>query len=154
MITVSKYNAHTEPLFKDLTILQIEDIRKVQQLKFYFKYNHSQLPSYFNNNSKTNKTTDYDSFELKMNSNVRCHNTRHKTNLHSEHKKHKFAEKCLRHNIVKTINNTHPLSLILDKIHTLCLECLKNYAKHYFISNYTHTCVIQNGYICNKYENS
>ncbi len=32
----SKYNTHTEPLFKDLKILQIKDILKLQQLKFYF----------------------------------------------------------------------------------------------------------------------
>ncbi len=35
---VIEYNAHTEPLFKDLNIFQIEDILKVQKLKFYFKY--------------------------------------------------------------------------------------------------------------------
>ncbi len=35
----------------------------------------------------------------------------------------------------------------LDKIHTHCLEGFKNYTKHYFISNYAHTCVIQNCYI-------
>ncbi len=57
IITVSKYNAHTEPIFKDLKILQIEYILKVHQLKFYFKYIHNQLPSYYNNNLKTNKST-------------------------------------------------------------------------------------------------
>ncbi len=78
---------------------------KLQQLKFYFKYTHNQLPSYFNNNSKTNKSTNYKSFEIKMSSNVHSHNTHYKSNLDSEQQKHKFAEKCLRRNIVKTINN-------------------------------------------------
>ncbi len=60
---------------------------KLQQLKFYFKYTHNQLPSYFNNNSKTNKSTNYKSFEIKMSSNVHSHNTHYKSNLHSENKK-------------------------------------------------------------------
>ncbi len=60
---------------------------KLQQLKFYLKYTHNQLPSYFNNNSKTNNSTKYESFGIKMNSNVHSHNTRHKSNLHSEHTK-------------------------------------------------------------------
>ena len=33
-ITRSKYNAHTEPIFKELNLLKIEDIYKIQHLKF------------------------------------------------------------------------------------------------------------------------
>ena len=35
IITNSKYNAHTEPLFKDLYLLKIKDIFDVQCMKFY-----------------------------------------------------------------------------------------------------------------------
>ncbi len=35
---VSKYNAHTEPLFKLNELLKLEDILKLQELKFYYKY--------------------------------------------------------------------------------------------------------------------
>ena len=33
-----KYNAHTEPIFKELDSLKIEDIYKIQHLKFFYKY--------------------------------------------------------------------------------------------------------------------
>ena len=46
-ITCSKYNSHTEPLLKALDILKIEDTLKLNTLKFYYKYTHGTLPSYF-----------------------------------------------------------------------------------------------------------
>ena len=46
-ITSSKYNAHTEPLFLKLKLLKIEDIYKLSMLKFYYKYQHELLPSFF-----------------------------------------------------------------------------------------------------------
>ncbi len=33
----SKYNAHTEPIFKKLKLLKNEDILKLQELKLYYK---------------------------------------------------------------------------------------------------------------------
>ena len=39
IITSSRYNSHTEPLFKQLNMLKLEDLLKLQQLKFYFKFN-------------------------------------------------------------------------------------------------------------------
>ena len=47
LITNSKYNAHTEPIFKTLKILQLPDIFKLRCLKLYFKLKHNQLPLYF-----------------------------------------------------------------------------------------------------------
>ena len=32
IITCSKYNAHSEPLLKELKLLKLEDIRKLQEL--------------------------------------------------------------------------------------------------------------------------
>ena len=47
-MTNSKYNAHTDPLFKSLNFLNIDDLIKVYTLKFYFKLIHNDLPPYFN----------------------------------------------------------------------------------------------------------
>ena len=47
-ITNSKYNAHTEPLFKKLDLLKICDLYKVKAIKLYFKYQNNFLLSYFN----------------------------------------------------------------------------------------------------------
>ena len=45
IITCSKYNTHSEPLFKELKLLKLEDIRKLQELKLYYKLVHRQLSS-------------------------------------------------------------------------------------------------------------
>ena len=37
-ITQSKYLAHTDPIFIKLNLLKIQDIFKLIQLKFYYKY--------------------------------------------------------------------------------------------------------------------
>ena len=36
IITLNTYNSHTEPFFKNLKLLKIEDMLKLQELKFYF----------------------------------------------------------------------------------------------------------------------
>ena len=46
IITSNRYNSHTEPLFKQLNMLKLEDLLKLQQLKFYFKFNEGSLPVY------------------------------------------------------------------------------------------------------------
>ena len=42
IITLSGYSSHSEPLFKQLNMLKIEDQLRLQELKFYFKY----MPAY------------------------------------------------------------------------------------------------------------
>ena len=37
VISKSKFNAHTDPLFQNLQILKIEDIHKLNVLKLYYK---------------------------------------------------------------------------------------------------------------------
>ena len=47
LISHSKFNSHTEPLFKSLALLKLEDLFKLNTLKFYFKYKNNDLPKYF-----------------------------------------------------------------------------------------------------------
>ena len=47
IIAASKYNAHREPLFKQLNLLNACDICKLQELQFYHKLINRQLPKYF-----------------------------------------------------------------------------------------------------------
>ena len=37
IMTNSKYNAHTEPLFKDLKLLKLDGIFDIQCMKFFFQ---------------------------------------------------------------------------------------------------------------------
>ena len=48
-ITNSKYNAHTDPIFRSNSLLKVSDIYKLNALKFYYKYKNNTLPAYFTN---------------------------------------------------------------------------------------------------------
>ena len=47
IMTNSKYNAHTETLFKELEMLKVSDIFDVQCMKFWYKFVNKSLPEYF-----------------------------------------------------------------------------------------------------------
>ena len=47
IMTNSKYNAHTDPLFKSLKLLNIKDIFDVQCMKFWYKFVNNNVPTYF-----------------------------------------------------------------------------------------------------------
>ena len=49
LISKAKYNAHTEPLFKQLQILPLPDLIKYFNLQFMHKFKHNSLPSSFVN---------------------------------------------------------------------------------------------------------
>ena len=46
-MTTSKYNAHAEPLFKDLKLLKLDGIFDIQCVKCFFKFRNNTLPKYF-----------------------------------------------------------------------------------------------------------
>ncbi len=43
IISLRKYNARTEPMFKQLQLLKITDIYILNELKFYYKYTNNNL---------------------------------------------------------------------------------------------------------------
>ena len=135
LITNSKYNAHTNPLFLSLNLLKLEDIYKINILKFHFQYCHNLLPFYLQN------------LNFRQQSDVHQHNTRNKNFLYVEKTLLKLSDKSLRHNTVKLINTTP--NCMLDKIHSHSLQGLTNYCKLYYISSYNPTCNVDNCYVCN-----
>ena len=48
-INKSRYNSHTEPIFKKLRILRLNDLFELNCRKFMYSYLHDKLPSCFNN---------------------------------------------------------------------------------------------------------
>ena len=46
IMTNSKYDAHTEPLFKELDMLKVKNIFDVQCMKFWYKFVTKSLPEY------------------------------------------------------------------------------------------------------------
>ncbi len=46
IISLSKYNAHTESIFKTLKLLILENMLKLNEVKFYYKYESDKLTKY------------------------------------------------------------------------------------------------------------
>ena len=134
IITCSKYNAHTEPLFKTVKLLKFTDLLKLRELYFYYKFIHGLLPIPLQN------------WHIIRNTNIHEHNTRRQSNLHIYRTQHTFARHCLRHDLPNTLNNT--CELVKGKIYTHSLSGFTNYAKHQIIQNYELTCNITRCYIC------
>lgn len=135
-ITLSKYNAHTEPLFKSLCLLKIEDIFKLAQLKFYHKYLNKNIPNYL---QKLPFVTRESMHGL---------NTRFGNELYVYRPNHSFAKKFLRYSL-PTLVNTTPRN-VADKLHTHSFDSFVKYAKNVYIDNYNAVCHIDNCYICGR----
>ena len=136
IITSNRYNSHTEPLFKQLNMLKLEDLLKLQQLKFYFKFNESSLPVYLQN------------WDITTNAHVHNYNTREYACIHTFKAKHEFAKKILKYNLPKLINDTP--ERVKDKINTHSLQGFINYGKNDMIHKYGNICIIQHCYTCQQ----
>lgn len=134
VLTASKYNAHTEPIFKQLKLLKIEDILKLQELKFYYKFKHNLLPHYLQN------------IPSNYNFEVHEHNTRIQNDMHVGRVTHEYAKRCIRYDLPLLINNTS--QDIISKIRTHSLDGYAWYIKQYYLSSYKDSCTIQACYIC------
>ncbi len=136
IISLSKYNAHTEPIFKHLKLLKVSDILKLQMLKLYYKFKHGQLPTYLLN------------MPFYPNRDVHSYNTRNRNQIHHGRPAHSFAAKSLRYHLPILVNETIPE--ILDKIDTHSLLGFSGYIKYQYLSMYEDECQLLNCYICNR----
>ena len=96
IITNSKYNSHTEPIFKSMCFLKIQDIYCLNVLKFYYQYCNGQLPSYLQ------------SFNFKARQDIHGYNTRNKNKLDLNRTETKKAENSLRTVVPRIVNKTTP----------------------------------------------
>ena len=103
-ITCSKYNAHTDPLFKKLGLLKVEDIFKISKIKFYYRFLNQTLP------------INIQKLPLFPNSEIYTRDTRYAENLFVNRYSHAFAKNCLRYDLPETINSL-PIA-IRDKFYT------------------------------------
>ena len=110
IITKSQYFTHTDPLFKNLGILKIEDLFKLNILKFYYQMKQHCLSSYFQ------------AFAISTRSEIHSYDTRNKRMLNTVKTRLKSTENCLRFELPKLINSTDPLGL--DKVKTYYLAYL------------------------------
>ena len=134
-VTCSKYNAHTDPLFIELKLLKIQDIYKLNILKFFFKYHNDKLPNYF-----------YGMFDTIYISHH--YYTRQGGQPVVARGRTIAANHSIRYTLPEEIKNTH--ACIIEKLSTHSLNGFSNYAKQYYISRYNPICNIENCYICNR----
>ena len=93
IMTNSRYNAHTEPLFKKLNLLKVKDIFDVQCLKFWYKFVNNKLhvPIYFRD-------------MYKFNHELHDIETRNHDRLHLYPTRTSGARNVLRHHIPELLN--------------------------------------------------
>ena len=137
IITRSKYNAHTEPLFKTLGILKLEDNMKLNALKFYFKYTHEALPQFFS------------SFDLSTQGAHHSHYTRQRNQIRPNATRTRYADNTLRNYLPALINNT-PQN-ILQKIRTHSILGFSSNVKNNYLNSYNVECSIPDCYVCNRW---
>ena len=132
-ITCSKYNAHTDPLFKKLNLLKVDDIYKITAIKFYYKFKNGLLPTSFNNIFTYEYTTH-------------TYETRQRNCPRPDTPRTFLAKLTIRYAIPELVNELP--SCITDKITTHSIQGLANYSKKYFLNLYKDRCSIEDCYIC------
>ena len=113
IIAETKYNAHTDPISKDLN-------------QFCYKYIHNELPTFFK------------SFEIRQRSSFHNYNTRNKCSIQTFKTDLKLAEKCLRFAFPVIVNGKE--ENVLDKIETHSFKGYLSYTKQIFINRYQTDC--------------
>ena len=135
-ITLSKYNAHSEPLLKLVKLLSVTDLFNLNSLKCFYNYKHNRVPEYFQQ------------YDFRPNEEIHTYPTRQGGHIPANVTRLNMTQKCLRNDISKKINATP--AYILDKIRTHSLHGFSANAKDYFISRYSQFCTIANCYICHQ----
>ena len=135
IITNSKYNAHTEPLFKYLRIIKIKDLFDIQCLKFWYKFVNKLLPEYFKDMFRFN----HELYEI---------GTRNRNNLHLFPTRTAGAQNVLRHAIPKLLLE-YPVSII-EKVRTHSIESFISRLVQFILDRYEYVCTVADCYICNN----
>ena len=132
IISNSKYNAHTDPLFKEMSLQKVADIHVTAKLKFFYKLQNNMLPPYFWQYMFTaNKSS-----------------TRSKDPVQNLVSRTKVFSETIRFSLPILLNNTPPL--IKNKAYTHTLNGFIQYAKKYQLASYETDCKKQGCYVCNK----
>ena len=135
IMTNSRYNAHTEPLFKQLHLLKVKDIFDVQCMKLWYRFVNKKLSNYFRD-------------MLDYNHEVYDLGTRSHDRPHLYPTRESDAHNVLWHHIPELLN-TFPKYLI-DKIKTHGLYAISHHLKCHLIDLYSYNCRIIDSYICNN----
>ena len=122
IMTNSRYNTHTEPLFKQLHLLKVKDMFGIQCLNFWYKYVNNKLPNYFRNMF----TYNLESHEIE---------TRNHDRLHLYLTRASGARNVLRHHQhhIPELLNKFPLHLV-DRFKTHSLYSVSHHWLIYIVT--------------------
>ena len=134
IISLNRYNTHTEPLFKWLKLLSIKYLFDLSCLKFVYKFKQAYLPNYFL------------TFKCNPRSSIHEHNTRYFSLIDPEGTRTVIAGNCIRHHLVTVLNNTP--KCIIDNIDTHSLHGFSFHIKRYFFNQLTYECNLRECYVC------
>ena len=137
IINLASYLSHTDPLFRSSNILKINDIYKLNQMKFLYKLINKSLPSYFN------------SFSYKSGSDVHTYHTRNRNKLRTVVIKHEFVRGSLRCSLPLVYNSMS--DFIIDRFYTFGWNSISDCQKKVFTSSYSEACTLLDCYSCNRH---
>ena len=135
IMTNSRYNAHTEPLFKQLHLLKVKDIFDVQCRKFWYKVVNNELPNYFRNMF----TYNHELHDIE---------SRNRDRLHLYQTRTSGARNVLRHHISELLNRFPQHWIAKMKTHSM--YSVTHHIKFHLIDLYSYDCNEINCYMCNK----
>ena len=134
IITLSKYNAHTGPIFKSLDLLNMKGLFDLSCLKFVYKIKKLSLPNYFRTFKCIPRSSIYD------------HDTRYSSLNDAKGTRTVMAGNCIRHHLVTVLNDTP--QCIIDKISTHSLLGFSLCIKRYYLNQLNYECDIRDIYVC------
>ena len=132
-ITNSKYNAHTEPICKQLKLLPIRDIFQLASLKMYHKFTNDKLPTYFDN--------IFDPIEI-----THTYDTRNRDDPQHETSNTKSADFSIRFSVPAILKKT--AKPIIEKLKDSSISNFSKFTKLFFLSTYKETCNKKPCYVC------
>ena len=136
IISNSKYNSHTDPIFKKLNLLKLKDLFELNVLKLFYKYKNNILPFYV-----SHMFSDY--------SVPHSYPLRATYVLNAPGSNTPSGEKCIRHYLPSVVDKLKPD--ILDKVSTHSLQGYAFYIKRITITEYKMECVKRNCYVCDNH---
>ena len=136
ILSNSKYNSHTDPIFKKLNLLKLKDLFEFNVLKLFYKYKNNILPFYVSH-MLSNYSVSH-SYPLRAT---------HVPNAPGSNTP--SGEKCTRHYLPSVVDKLKPD--ILDKVSTHSLQGYAFYIKKITITENKMECVERNCYVCNNH---
>ena len=133
--TNSKYNAHTEPLFKELEMLKVSDIFNVQCMKPWYRFVNKSLPEYVGT-------------MFTLNDKLCQIETSGQNQLHLFPTRIINARNVLRHRIPDLLQVYH--RAITQKANTHSIEPFIKLLKAYTVGSYSYECTNFNKYSCGR----